>query len=102
MDNPQPLKRLKARSHRALAIGLWLAFLTGCSTQAQPDYGIGRTYVPHETAIGQSPSEPPLTSDAPRSEEHTSELQSRPHLVCRLLLEKKKNKQNQRASQRHT
>src|SRR3989442_6428300 len=28
-----------------------------------------------------------------RSEEHTSELQSRPHLVCRLLLEKKK-KQN--------
>src|SRR3989442_11696384 len=28
----------------------------------------------------------------PRSEEHTSELQSRPHLVCRLLLEKKKQK----------
>src|SRR2546422_4395468 len=28
----------------------------------------------------------------PRSEEHTSELQSRLHLVCRLLLEKKKNK----------
>src|SRR5690554_2073265 len=27
-----------------------------------------------------------------RSEEHTSELQSRPHLVCRLLLEKKKRK----------
>src|SRR5215813_15139324 len=27
----------------------------------------------------------------PRSEEHTSELQSRPHLVCRLLLEKKNN-----------
>src|SRR6266498_5362918 len=30
-----------------------------------------------------------------RSEEHTSELQSRPHLVCRLLLEKKK-KQNKK------
>src|SRR2546422_6843183 len=30
--------------------------------------------------------------DATRSEEHTSELQSRLHLVCRLLLEKKKNK----------
>src|SRR5205809_8143959 len=30
----------------------------------------------------------------PRSEEHTSELQSRLHLVCRLLLEKKKNKIN--------
>src|SRR2546429_6814434 len=30
----------------------------------------------------------------PRSEEHTSELQSRLHLVCRLLLEKKKKKYN--------
>src|SRR3989442_3309817 len=30
------------------------------------------------------------TGEASRSEEHTSELQSRPHLVCRLLLEKKK------------
>src|SRR3989442_11473767 len=30
----------------------------------------------------------------PRSEEHTSELQSRPHLVCRLLLEKKKTNIN--------
>src|SRR6266550_7460413 len=29
-------------------------------------------------------------ASAPRSEEHTSELQSRLHLVCRLLLEKKK------------
>src|SRR5690625_5888123 len=29
-------------------------------------------------------------ADAARSEEHTSELQSRGHLVCRLLLEKKK------------
>src|SRR3989442_8716093 len=33
----------------------------------------------------------PLTNDQTRSEEHTSELQSRPHLVCRLLLEKKKH-----------
>src|SRR5687768_18145354 len=33
----------------------------------------------------------------PRSEEHTSELQSRLHLVCRLLLEKKKNKINELA-----
>src|SRR5689334_23981842 len=40
-----------------------------------PDY-------PHETPCGR------------RSEEHTSELQSQFHLVCRLLLEKKKNKQD--------
>src|SRR5687768_18252333 len=35
-------------------------------------------------------SESTLPRDGPRSEEHTSELQSRLHLVCRLLLEKKK------------
>src|SRR3712207_7357412 len=33
------------------------------------------------------------TNRPSRSEEHTSELQSRQYLVCRLLLEKKKNKQ---------
>src|SRR2546425_7061279 len=34
--------------------------------------------------------------DRERSEEHTSELQSLAYLVCRLLLEKKKKKSNQR------
>src|SRR5256884_626276 len=34
----------------------------------------------------------------PRSEEHTSELQSRLHLVCRLLLEKKKKNQFRRTA----
>src|SRR5690625_7091627 len=37
-----------------------------------------------------------LLNEITRSEEHTSELQSRGHLVCRLLLEKKKNKMNKR------
>src|SRR5690554_6987455 len=32
-------------------------------------------------------------ANASKSEEHTSELQSRPHLVCRLLLEKKNTKE---------
>src|SRR2546422_5747450 len=51
-----------------------------------------------------APAPEPLTPDARprtsadiaplRSEEHTSELQSRLHLVCRLLLEKKKKKNN--------
>src|SRR2546422_5210625 len=36
-----------------------------------------------------------------RSEEHTSELQSRLHLVCRLLLEKKKKKQQLTIVDRH-
>src|SRR2546422_4770495 len=34
-----------------------------------------------------------ISSATARSEEHTSELQSRLHLVCRLLLEKKKKKE---------
>src|SRR5258707_2243897 len=41
----------------------------------------------------------PSTSSRLRSEEHTSELQSRQYLVCRLLLEKKKN--NQETDARH-
>src|SRR3712207_8761150 len=41
-------------------------------------------------ALGQGPR-PLVAGGAPRSEEHTSELQSRQYLVCRLLLEKKKN-----------
>src|SRR2546429_1418920 len=40
----------------------------------------------HPLAPGRGPRD--------RSEEHTSELQSRLHLVCRLLLEKKKKKTN--------
>src|SRR3712207_8719027 len=42
------------------------------------------TRIPRRTSTGAS-------RKAPRSEEHTSELQSRQYLVCRLLLEKKKN-----------
>src|SRR5437870_8184266 len=47
-------------------------------------------------ALGKTPVEvsdsPGFVSNRVRSEEHTSELQSRGHLVCRLLLEKKKKK----------
>src|SRR3712207_8236288 len=38
----------------------------------------------------------------PRSEEHTSELQSRQYLVCRLLLEKKKSKKTERLRKLHS
>src|SRR3712207_8995588 len=38
--------------------------------------------------------------DTPRSEEHTSELQSRQYLVCRLLLEKKKKKYYKRVQEK--
>src|SRR3712207_8517427 len=46
------------------------------------------------TFLGLSPmgyADPPANDPRKRSEEHTSELQSRQYLVCRLLLEKKKN-----------
>src|SRR5215212_10672039 len=43
--------------------------------------GVQRDHVPHPRQHGSVPD---------RSEEHTSELQSLRHLVCRLLLEKKK------------
>src|SRR3989442_11230874 len=46
-------------------------------------------FVDDDVAIGENAV---LHSFVTRSEEHTSELQSRPHLVCRLLLEKKKKK----------
>src|SRR2546429_3609861 len=41
-------------------------------------------------AIRAAPTTPTSSKRGARSEEHTSELQSRLHLVCRLLLEKKK------------
>src|SRR3712207_8347142 len=44
----------------------------------------------------------PGGAEAARSEEHTSELQSRQYLVCRLLLEKKKNKQTIAPTVRHS
>src|SRR2546422_2268913 len=48
---------------------------------AEIDHGLMRQALEHR---------PGDTARVPRSEEHTSELQSRLHLVCRLLLEKKK------------
>src|SRR5690554_7699935 len=57
--------------------------------------------------IGANLTHESFARDLPRSEEHTSELQSRPHLACRLLLEKKKGTLTKltlvstRATQRH-
>src|SRR2546427_6869734 len=48
----------------------------------------GLSVIPFASSSGTSPV---CTPTASRSEEHTSELQSQSNLVCRLLLEKKKN-----------
>src|SRR3989449_8577260 len=59
--------------------------------------GVERTLTPDMTAICDA-ARPTIvagvmgSAQSERSEEHTSELQSRLHLVCRLLLEKKKRK----------
>src|SRR5205814_5956529 len=49
-----------------------------------------------ERAVGGHGRVPDAVLNDPRSEEHTSELQSLRHLVCRLLLEKKKKKHQKR------
>src|SRR3712207_8321039 len=63
----------------------------GCSSCRRPGRPTGST--PTATA-SRTPTTPSTRSSRPRgtcrSEEHTSELQSRQYLVCRLLLEKKK------------
>src|SRR5690606_40855346 len=46
---------------------------------------------PHRLFVVAPPEGDPRCEREPRSEEHTSELQSRENLVCRLLLEKKNN-----------
>src|SRR2546429_3699170 len=67
----------------------WFLHLTECATilrdgTAKENGGMGRGGL-HRAGIRD-------LCPAYRSEEHTSELQSRLHLVCRLLLEKKKKK----------
>src|SRR5690625_6739202 len=75
-----------AAGHRADRVDQAQVFQLGCGGpvllrrqwQELPGMGIGQDPVPIHVSGRQ------------RSEEHTSELQSRGHLVCRLLLEKKK------------
>src|SRR5690554_7153291 len=53
------------------------------------DEALPAVTVPSFLKAGRSLARLSLVTPSRRSEEHTSELQSRPHLVCRLLLEKK-------------
>src|SRR2546422_4596498 len=75
----------RSRSWRARA----RALVSGRCT-AEPGQDVGRRERRLRRLI------PLVAGSAVRSEEHTSELQSRLHLVCRLLLEKKKKKNRQR------
>src|SRR2546430_10034364 len=60
-----------------------------------------RPWRKHQNSPACSPPVPPRSRHrrvSSRSEEHTSELQSQSNLVCRLLLEKKKNRQNNKTN----
>src|SRR5690625_6846378 len=61
------------------------------------DRNVYKTFQPllyQVATAGLNPRDVTMFRPAVRSEEHTSELQSRGHLVCRLLLEKKKYRVN--------
>src|SRR3989449_6969845 len=82
--------------HHAAFWGVACAWHVGKTPESAKigDSGNGRVLRRHVSGLPQSNSErfAALAIPAPadvRSEEHTSELQSRLHLVCRLLLEKK-------------
>src|SRR3712207_8567099 len=64
--------------------------------QARPE--VGKRQRPHQ--LGRQVHVRPTAGD--RSEEHTSELQSRQYLVCRLLLEKKKISHINYSASQHT
>src|SRR5258707_3623086 len=67
--------------------------LLGCSKPSTPFWVLILAEPIFALALFNSISRPRRTfRRQKRSEEHTSELQSRQYLVCRLLLEKKKNK----------
>src|SRR5690554_7620059 len=75
------------RLHQALAARLQTPLRLAYMELSEPSL---ESTVAELAAQGTSRAEIlPLFFAAGRSEEHTSELQSRPHLVCRLLLEKK-------------
>src|SRR5437899_9673740 len=77
-----------------VAAAVWTAVLSACVAAAQdpPKTATRPTWTAQATAPGstQGQTPPGAGETGRRSEEHTSELQSLRHLVCRLLLEKKK------------
>src|SRR5260370_39860333 len=92
---PDAWSALEIAHHVYVADGLALEQLQMIQSEENPLIGAPEEEAPHRTRA----SEPPVSLEA-RSEEHTSELQSHLNLVCRLLLEKKK--QHQHAAPQHT
>src|SRR2546425_8513657 len=87
-----PLSRSRGRAPRRLR----LAYRARASTAPLPPRRPLRPAAPRDRAAARAAARGDRSrrqaAAAPRSEEHTSELQSLAYLVCRLLLEKKKKK----------
>src|SRR5690554_7119847 len=107
MSKATPAARRKARHYAVQALYQWQmagADLISIETEFRTDNDMSKVDleyfndvlhgIPREKSNIDEKVTPLLDRrlDEMRSEEHTSELQSRPHLVCRLLLEKKKKK----------
>src|SRR5439155_26507091 len=80
--------RSKAKPARGTSAA-WRPWSSSCSTPSAPS---ARTSAAR-TRSSCASLRPKYARSGRRSEEHTSELQSRGHLVCRLLLEKKNDEQ---------
>src|SRR5436309_5720712 len=78
----------RARGSRSFDVAV-----LGTVTNGPPSIGVTLVKAISGISLGNPSSGKSFRSGKYRSEEHTSELQSRENLVCRLLLEKKKKKQ---------
>src|SRR6266498_4457830 len=87
LDEHQTVGDDRAIAQHAQLVRRWCMFITNLAEQARnqvvqrDDAGRAAVFVQNDSR---------RLARRARSEEHTSELQSRPHIVCRLLLEKKK------------
>src|SRR3712207_7736258 len=101
MNRPPPRSTLFPNT--PLSQSSWRFSTTACNTSSRPVIASVTSDSPFSTATADASCQvvpfgwksplPNVNRVVPRSEEHTSELQSRQYLVCRLLLEKKKKKQ---------
>src|SRR6266498_6161185 len=101
-DSSADLRRVSSRAFRAAsrariaAIAFWTICLASVGFSSRNSVSFWLTVC---STIPRTHGLPSFVfvwpSNCGRSEEHTSELQSRPHLVCRLLLEKKKKNKQQ-------
>src|SRR3989449_7282401 len=85
-------QRLASRRPTPLPPGVSAPHLHLAPPDVHPGDGRPLVHVGPEVDVPDSRGAVHHVRDVHRSEEHTSELQSRLHLVCRLLLEKKKKK----------